>query len=242
MEATVTLQGLGHSHWSCIQRQYLTAILLARPWISIYLSIYLSRYISIYLYIYIYIYTYIFIFIYTYTYTYIHIYIIIIQYLYSAISIAIFNSFITINILYDQRHFTISFSSTHLTPGEDIHHAVISCVGNWRLLPQPCRRRGLRFYVLSEKTKQCEWSVLLKDTTSCPSQDLNPGRRTQSPAHWPLDYSRLTWYIYIYIYIYIYLFKGINISALAFEKKLVHCTDSFHWINGRQLLYEGNLK
>ena len=202
MEATVTLQGLGHSHWSCIQRQYLTAILLARPWISIYLSIYLSRYISIYLYIYIsiyiyihiyiyltaillarpwisiylsiylsryisiylyiyisiYIYTYIFIFIYTYTYTYtyIHIYIIIIQYLYSAISIAIFNSFITINILYDQRHFTISFSSTHLTPGEDIHHAVISCVGNWRLLPQPCRRRGLRFYVLSEKTKQCE--------------------------------------------------------------------------------------
>ena len=54
-----------------------------------------------------------------------------------------------------------------------------------------CRRRGLRFYVLSEKTKQCEWSVLLKDTTSCPSQDLNPGRRTQSPAHWP-HYSRLT--------------------------------------------------
>ena len=25
-----------------------------------------------------------------------------------------------------------------------------------------------------------------------PSQDLNPGCRTQSPAHWPLDYSRLT--------------------------------------------------
>ena len=57
-------------------------------------------------------------------------------------------------------------------------------------LPQPCRRRGLRFYVLS-KTKQCEWSVLLKDTTSCPSQDLNPGHQTQSPAHWLLDYSRL---------------------------------------------------
>ena len=27
-----------------------------------------------------------------------------------------------------------------------------------------------------------------------PSQDLNPGCRTQSPAHWPLDYSRLTNY------------------------------------------------
>ena len=30
----------------------------------------------------------------------------------------------------DQRRFTISVSSTHPTPGEDIHHTVISCVGN----------------------------------------------------------------------------------------------------------------
>ena len=36
------------------------------------------------------------------------------------------------------------------------------------------------------------WSVLLKDTTSCPSQDLNSGRPTQFPEHWSLDYSRLT--------------------------------------------------
>ena len=45
----------------------------------------------------------------------------------------------------------LQVSSTH--PGEDIHHTVISCVGINVSYPYG---QGLRFYVLSEKTKQCE--------------------------------------------------------------------------------------
>ena len=42
----------------------------------------------------------------------------------------LFTSIAPFNIYDDQRRFTISVSSTHPTPGEDIHHTVISCVGN----------------------------------------------------------------------------------------------------------------
>ena len=40
----------------------------------------------------------------------------------------------------------------------------------------------------------CKYKITreYEDTTSCPSQDLNPGRPTQIPEHWSLDYSRLT--------------------------------------------------
>ena len=54
------------------------------------------------------------------------------------------------------------------------------------LPPIPAGDGAYGFYVLFEKTKQC----LAKGHNVMPQ----PGRPTQSPAHWPLDYSRLTIY------------------------------------------------
>ena len=38
--------------------------------------------------------------------------------------------------------FTLLYKPTRPDPGEDIHHTVISCVGNLRLLPQTLQETG----------------------------------------------------------------------------------------------------
>ena len=106
-------------------------------------------------------------------------------------SIALYNSFI--NILYDQRRFTISVSSTHPTPGEDIHHTVISCVGINVSYPNPAGDGAYGFTSYPRRRSNVSEASCLRTQRHAPARTWTRavGPRVQHTDHWTTHASQL---------------------------------------------------